>query len=183
MWRIIGFTPDKSRDQSGEVKQIISWLQAGEMDFFHIRKPKFGAKETKRYLELFPLELRERLCLHDHYEIAEEMGVGGININHRNADKNISLWNGRLSYSCHSLESVAAHIDRADYVFLSPVFDSRSKHNYKSPFTLSDLQTAAERGLINEKVIAMGGVTKGRFDILKQLNFGGGALLGALWTK
>ncbi|MDR0790377.1 MAG: thiamine phosphate synthase [Bacteroidales bacterium] len=183
MWRLIGLTPDNTTDLDKEVKTIIRLLEGRVVDFVHIRKPKLNAKQTQSYLSLFPKSIREHLTLHDHYDIAAEFGIGGININKRNANEDISLWNGRLSYSCHSLEGVASLKERADYVLLSPVFDSISKHGYQSAFTLGQLQIAKDRGIIDQKVIAMGGVSKDRVEVLKALGFGGAALLGALWKE
>jgi thiamine-phosphate pyrophosphorylase len=43
------------------------------------------------------------------------------------------------------------------------------------------LQIAKDKGIIDQKVIAMGGVSNQRVEVLKMLGFGGAALLGALW--
>ena len=40
-----------------------------------------------------------------------------------------------------------------------------------------------ESGLINEKVIALGGIKEDKFEELKEIGFGGAALLGSLWKK
>ncbi|GAA6529534.1 hypothetical protein LPYR103PRE_15070 [Segatella asaccharophila] len=70
-----------------------------------------------------------------------------------------------------------------DYVFLSPVFDSISKSGYCSAFPLSALKQAQEEGIIDRKVIALGGVTYDKLPLLESLSFGGGAMLGEIWGK
>ena len=73
--------------------------------------------------------------------------------------------------SCHSLEEVCQYKNHMDYVFLSPVFDSISKQGYRAAFSIETLEQA--RGIIDEKVFALGGVTLDKITILEQLHFGG----------
>ena len=68
-----------------------------------------------------------------------------------------------------------------DYVFLSPIFDSISKRGYRSQFSLTELQKAAAEGIIDSKVVALGGITKDKLPLLQSLHFGGAAMLGAIW--
>lgn len=70
--------------------------------------------------------------------------------------------------------------DECDYLFLSPIFDSISKAGYRSAFSHEQLQRAADEGVIDRKVIALGGVTPERIPYLHSLGFGGVAMLGAL---
>lgn len=70
-----------------------------------------------------------------------------------------------------------------DYVFLSPIFDSISKSGYHSAFTLEVLQQAAAHNIIDEKVVALGGVTPDKVKWLRQIGFGGAAMLGAVWGE
>jgi thiamine-phosphate pyrophosphorylase len=64
---------------------------------------------------------------------------------------------------------------------LSPIFDSLSKRGYTSGFSAEELQRAADEGIIDEKVIALGGVTFDKIVYLERLNFGGVAMIGALY--
>ena len=67
-----------------------------------------------------------------------------------------------------------------DYVFLSPIFDSISKAGYKSSFTEEMLKDASSKGIIDKKVVALGGVTLDMIPYLKELNFGGAAMMGGV---
>lgn len=69
------------------------------------------------------------------------------------------------------------------YVFLSPIFDSISKAGYEAAFTASRLQQAAADGIIDGKVIALGGVTANNIPLLKEWHFGGAAFLGDVWSR
>ena len=87
---------------------------------------------------------------------------------------------GTVSGSCHSFEEVL-EARFCDYVFLSPIFDSISKAGYKQGFTSEQLQDAKERMIINERVIALGGITADNIYIVRAYGFGGVAVLGSLW--
>ena len=60
-----------------------------------------------------------------------------------------------------------------DYVFLSPIFDSISKEGYASAFTSESIREAAEKGIIDKRVIALGGVDENNLLQVKDFGFGG----------
>ena len=66
-------------------------------------------------------------------------------------------------------------------MFLSPVFDSISKAGYRGAFPPQELDGAARRGLIDHKVVALGGVSAQKMPQVHAWGFGGVALLGAVW--
>ena len=68
-----------------------------------------------------------------------------------------------------------------DYLLLSPIFDSISKQGYRSGFSDEELRRASDEGIIDHKVIALGGVTPDRIGYLESLNFGGVAMMGAIY--
>jgi thiamine-phosphate pyrophosphorylase len=68
-----------------------------------------------------------------------------------------------------------------NYLFLSPIFDSISKQGYCSNFSIELLREAQAEGIIDNKVIALGGVTPRKQPLLESLGFGGYAMMGAVW--
>lgn len=44
------------------------------------------------------------------------------------------------------------------------------------------LRKGSDDGIINEKIIALGGVTLDKIPYLKELNFGGVAMMGAIYS-
>ena len=88
-----------------------------------------------------------------------------------------------MSRSCHSLEEVKEHKKNCDYVFLSPVFDSISKLNYHANYTPEEIRKAHKAGIIDKKVIALGGIDTDNIRQVKNYGFGGAAIMGALWNK
>jgi len=66
-----------------------------------------------------------------------------------------------------------------EYAFLSPIFDSISKKGYISNFDLVDVKEGLKSSNIN--VVALGGVTVGHEEVLKNTGFCGMARLGDFW--
>lgn len=86
-----------------------------------------------------------------------------------------------LSRSCHSLEEIRDNLAVCDYLFLSPIFDSISKQGYGAAFDRKELEQAAARQLLQDKVYALGGVCAENIGTLLQIGFYGAAVLGDLW--
>lgn len=164
-----------------EAKQIIQLMKELPCTL-HIRKPKSTIQEMEEFLKAFPISLYKYIVLHDHHELALKYPLKGIHLNQRHPLPP-SHYKGSLSRSCHSLNEVMHYKDAYDYIFLSPIFDSISKKGYTSNFSLSTLQEATDAGFIDEKVIALGGIQFKHFSLLKELGFGGAALLGEIWKK
>ena len=165
----------------GEEFVIPHLLQLG-VDLVHIRKPSATREQLALLLDSLPKWCYDRLVVHDCLELANEYHLRGIHLNRRNhviPDN----FKGSVSMSCHSLEEVEIKKDMADYVFLSPIFNSISKSGYNSAFSKDELHNAMKQGTIDNKVIALGGVSSANIDTVKDLGFGGAALLGDIWDR
>ena len=152
------------------------------IDLIHIRKPNCEISELEDLIQSIPIECRNRLVLHDHHELAIKYHLFGVHLNSRNP-KPPKGWKGSISKSCHSLEEVKEWKEKCNYVSLSPIFDSISKKGYLSAFTSEEIKNAKRDGIIDEKVLALGGVTFERLDEVKELGFGGGMILGDAWRN
>lgn len=183
MWRLIGITLPYFEDSAKEKQIMLSLLESNSIEYFHIRKPDFDVKQMKQWLEDIPLAFRHRLCLNDHIELAIEFSMGGIHLNRRNNYHIPSGFHGRISRSCHCIAEVEHWKSKTDYVFLSPVFDSISKTDYKSGLSKTELKKAAEEGLIDSKVFALSGVEPAKLPELKAIGFSSAAMMGAVWQE
>lgn len=159
---------------------ILATLLAWGADRIHLRKPGCKEQALVRLIEQLPDWCYPRLSLHDHFQLQARYGIGGIHLNGRNPAPPPG-YRGMVSRSCHSLDEVERYKPFADYVFLSPVFDSISKAGYRGAFTRQELDGAARRGLIDHKVVALGGVSAQKMPQVHAWGFGGVALLGAVW--
>ena len=155
---------------------MLSLLLGGLDCRVHLRKPGCTERQMRGLIEALPEEFRPQLTLQDHLSLAPEYGVGGVHPTSR-FPVLPEGWPGLVSRSCHSLGEVAMRRD-ADYVFLSPIFDSISKSGYSSAFTDAQLRSASE---IDGHVYALGGVRPEHFPLLAEYGFGGAALLGHVW--
>lgn len=156
--------------------EMLSLLLGGLDCRVHLRKPGCTERQMRGLIEALPEEFRPQLTLQDHLSLAPEYGVGGVHPTSR-FPVVPEGWLGLVSRSCHSLGEVARRRD-ADYVFLSPIFDSISKSGYSSAFTDAQLRSASE---IDGHVYALGGVRPEHFPLLAEYGFGGAALLGHVW--
>lgn len=176
---IIAITTPKVTNE--DVYIIKNLLKKG-IDIIHLRKPDSNINECRNILKELCRVEREKIIIHDYPELCEEFSLKGIHIN-----KNIRVlptgYKGFKTRSCHSFEEIVRYKSEYDYLFLSPIFDSISKVGYKSNFSEEKLIKAASNGIIDEKVIALGGVTFDKIPYLKSLKFGGVAMSGAIYNR
>ncbi len=183
MWRLIGITLPYYEDSTKEKQIIVSLLQSNTIEYFHIRKPDFDSKQMSLWLEDFPFEYRERLCLNDCVELASDFAIGGVHLNKRNNYTSPQNFSGRISRSCHSIAEVELYKSANDYVFLSPIFDSISKQDYQSKFSESELRHAVDNGIIDSNVFALSGIEPKKLPDLKAMGFSSAAMMGCLWQE
>lgn len=165
----------------GEAEQIVQLLHSS-VDLIHIRKPESKAEELERLIMSIPSEYYPRLVLHDHHELAMKYHLHGVHLNGRNPQPPMG-WEGSVSKSCHSLEEVKEWKGKCDYVSLSPIFDSISKQGYHAAFSSAEIEEASRQGIIDKKVLALGGVTFNKIDDVLRMGFGGGMILGDAWKN
>ena len=174
--KLIAITkPYCENDEAAFIRRL---FESG-FDIVHLRKPEADINYCRALLEQLTEEERTKIIVHDYHILYEEFSLKGIHIN-----KNVTAlpegYQGFKTRSCHPSAEVEMYKNHFDYVFLSPIFDSISKAGYKSAFTEEMLKEASDKGIIDEKVVALGGVTFDKIPYLKELNFGGAAMMGSL---
>lgn len=165
-----------------EAEMIMRLFDAG-LDTLHLRKPHSQPEYCTALLAKLPVWMRRHTVVHEHFGLCDEYGLQGIHLNLRNPAPPSGFHGHTVSASCHSLGEVEERKAGLDYVFLSPVFDSISKQGYQSAYTAEQLASAAQLGVIDSRVIALGGITKGGIAQLREWHFGGAAFLGDVWNK
>lgn len=166
----------------GEAEHIVQFLHGGGVDLIHIRKPGATADEAEDLIMKIPATLRHRLVIHDHFQLAQRYALYGIHLNSRNPLPPDG-WQGSVSRSCHSIEELITWKERCNYLSLSPIFDSISKKGYRSAFTPDIISSARNKGIIDKKVLALGGVTFDNIDTVIRMGFGGAMILGDAWKE
>ena len=162
----------------GEAAVLNALFERG-MEILHLRKPGSTETELKNLIEQIDERFHKRIVLHDHYSLINIFRLKGIHLNNRNRQQPVHV-SCSISRSCHSIGELE-NITGYEYVFLSPIFDSISKIGYKKAFSEMELMKAKQDNIINEKVIALGGITPENIAQIRSYGFGGVAVLGGIW--
>ena len=184
-FKLIVFTvPDFFLDE----EKIISELFANNLEILHLRKPNFNIENLKKIIEKIPKEFHNRIVIHNHFELLEDFDLKGIHLTEQQKNNFQNLKQHQknhkiISTSCHSIDDIAINKNFYEYVFLSPIFDSISKQNYHSKFSTVELLEAKNQKIIDEKIIALGGINLNNIRTIIDFGFGGVGILGALWSK
>lgn len=148
----------------------------------HLRKPSFAEADYRRFLNAVDTRFRNRIVIHDFFHLVTEFGLKGIHLSTKKQPTFVRKpWHKQVSASCHSFNEIRNLPFKADYCFLSPVFDSISKTGYKSGFSEDEI-----RGFLKETatpVIALGGVCAENLPRVWEMGFSGAAILGAIWNE
>lgn len=160
-WIVITL-PEFIRNEAGYIEQL---FESG-IDLLHLRKPEASLEDYENLIQKIDAKWYPQIVIHEHFELCEKYHLHGIHLNKRNSGIPKD-YKGHISRSCHNFQEVTAALNIPnkgnpegnapaskaiyDYVFLSPIFDSISKKDYRHTFTNKDLEDAAYNGIINEK--------------------------------
>lgn len=166
---------------SGEATLVNELFRLG-LEVYHIRKYEASVEEIRALIEAVDEGYRDRLVLSHHHALGRELGLKRFHFSERDRRTWKSQgWSGMAvgvtySTSVHSLEEFDELPVHFSYAFLSPVFDSISKTDYKAvTFDLS------KRRNNQTKLIALGGISSKTISEVFQMGFDGAALLGSIW--
>lgn len=160
------------------------------MEIFHLRKPYYSAEELERYINNIRTEYHSKIVIHSCYELCNKYRLKGIHFTgktaHKVKDLNDSEYTSsgakfHKSISCHSISEVAALNTQFDYVFLSPVFDSISKHGYCSNLDICDIDSLSHKS--SQNITALGGISPHNISKLRNTGIYGVAVLGYIWEE
>lgn len=162
---------------------IVNSLFEEGLTLFHLRKYNNSKSEITDFINKIKPEYRNRIVLHQFHEMASEFGITRLHFseNDRGKKSNIELKQLKeegmiLSTSVHTINDYNVLPTYFNYAFLSPVFDSISKKDYKAQvFDLSFKEKS------NIKLIALGGVKEDNCVKAYEMGFDGVALLGSIW--
>ncbi|MFA6923143.1 MAG: thiamine phosphate synthase [Bacteroidales bacterium] len=168
-----------------EIEIINSLFEEG-LEIFHLRKPDYNFSQFEELIKEIPEKFHKKIVIHSNYELAEKYNLKGIHFSLKNTNiKNLkinSTHNYHVSASFHSLEEFCKYGKYFDYAFISPVFNSISKKNYKSEITHQEISNFLKSEKKSCKVFALGGIDENNIDTIKKLGFDGFATLGAIWN-
>lgn len=179
---IVITSPDILPDEATLIAQLFD----SGLDTLHLRKPGSTVEACALLLDSIPAECHNHIVTHDHFLLCRDYGLQGVHLNSRNPAVPDFVLSDRdrytVSASCHSVAEVIRRKPDMDYVFMSPIFNSISKQGYDAAYPDEELDRAAAEGTIDDKVIALGGVSLDSLPMLKRWRFGGAAFLGDVWN-
>jgi thiamine-phosphate pyrophosphorylase len=175
---------------ANEINIIHSLFEEGMM-LFHVRKPNFGDSEMKQFLSEINPHCRERLVLHSHHDLAEELDINRIHFSESKRKATLispsrlpfnyyNIKGFHLSTSVHTIEDFNALDDTFEYAFLSPIYPSISKENYTSKTDL--FEEIKKRENFRTQLIALGGIESKNISQTLKNGFDNIALLGTIWN-
>ena len=163
-----------------EAETLAALCGAG-VSVIHIRKPEASEPEIEELLKTLQALGADmsRLTIHYNEPLARKYGLGGVHL--RIEELLAGAGEGlRRSCSAHGWTEAERAATDADYVFLSPLFDSISKPGYRSAIDPAD---AAERLRRRKgRIVALGGIRPANIARVRRIGFDGAAVLGAAWS-
>ncbi len=164
-----------------EEDKILAALFDEGLDLLHINKPMSEPLYAERLLTLLPTSVYDRISVHQHYYLKQEYSLHGIHID----DPSQAVPEGfrrHVTRSTSDISQLKEMKKKHDYVMLHSLFDSHHD-GVKASLTLDQLRDARQRGLIDKKVYALGGMSLERVQMAKELGFGGVVICGDLWNR
>lgn len=164
-----------------EEDKILSALFEEGMDMLHINKPDSEPVYAERLLTLLPKNRYDRISVHQHYYLRKEYDLRGIHIDNPASAVPDGI-RRHVTRSTDNIDQLKEMKKQCDYVMLHSLFDSLHD-GVKASLTLSEMEEARRRGLIDKKVYALGGMSLESIQIAKDLGFGGVVICGDLWNR
>ncbi|MDR2911105.1 MAG: thiamine phosphate synthase [Bacteroidales bacterium] len=177
--RLIVITNETIFEEDGA---LLNKLFAEGMHTLHIRKPFATEAEVESLLYRIDQRFHKQIVIHDYFNLLNTFSLKGVHLNRRNSFRP-NIANISVSRSCHSFQCIETSMNNHNYMFISPIFDSISKAGYNHAFTKEQLLDVKSKHLINEKVMALGGINIKTIPLAFQYGFGGVAVLGSLWEN
>lgn len=164
--------------------QILHQLFEEGLELVHVRKPTYSEKEMRSFLSRIDDKFYSKLVLHNHHKLVEEFQINRIHFSEKeqvNPARFLKPCRCIFSTSTHNLKTFNDLKTEFYYAFLSPVFPSISKPNYKSDENL--LEAIRNRTNFNTKLVALGGINENNIKIALDSGFDSVALLGSIWLN
>jgi thiamine-phosphate pyrophosphorylase len=145
---------------------------------FHLRKPSLSKVEYRNFIQSINEVYHNRIVIHEYHDLISEFkNLKGIHLKEKDREIQID-YKKVISTSFHNIEDAFANSEKFEYFFISPIFKSISKQNYEGNFNEKEL---IDLNLSTQKSIALGGVSLENIEKLKEFNFRGAGILGAIW--
>ena len=165
-----------------EEDKILTALFDEGMDKLHLYKPGSQLVFSERLLSLVPEGYHDKIVVHEHFRLKNEYDLAGIHLN-RPTEFVPNGIKGKVSRTCEDLSLLKDMKKSSNYVFLRRIFSCTGDAEQPSSFSVKQLEEAAEQGLIDKRVYALGGIDIDNVRMAKELGFGGVVVCSDLWKR
>ncbi len=165
-----------------EEDKILTTLFDEGMDKLHLYKPGSQLVFSERLLSLIPEGYHDKIVVHEHYRLKNEYDLAGIHLN-KPSEMVPNGIRGKISRTCEDLNLLKEMKKNSNYVFLRRIFGCMGNADKQSSFSVKELEDAADKGLIDKRVYALGGITLDNVRMAKELGFGGVVVCSDLWNR
>lgn len=170
---------------ANEINTIHALFECG-LELLHVRKPAYSVEELRLFLSKIYPEFRSQLVLHQQHQVANEFGIHRIHFTESaRATLDLESKNNNdgfiKSTSIHTMADFNNLDSCFEYAFLSPIYQSISKPDYKSD--LDAVTAIAQRTNFKTKLVALAGISIENIEKTYQLGFNDVALLGSIWNS
>ncbi len=165
-----------------EEDKILTTLFEEGLDQLHLRKPGSEPVYCERLLTLIPSQYHNRIITYDHFYLRDEFDLMGIHLSQGDT-KAPQGYKGNITRTGYSLEEIKAYKQSSLYVCMDCIYPSVSEPGRNPLYTTDELKDAVRQGIIDRKVMALGGVKLENLEEIKDLGFGGAVVRGDLWNR
>jgi len=163
-----------------EVEVLSHFFERG-VTYLVLRKPQNLEKDIIQLISQIPQKYHDRIIVQDRFSLLKRFDLNGILLSKKSPKAPALEKRFSKSISCSRIDDIMKY-QNFHHIFFGPVFDSISK-TIKPAFGETALKDAKERNIINEKVIAMGGIGKQTIPEAKSYGIESVAVLGSLWKN
>ena len=161
-----------------EEDKILATLFEAGLDNLHLYKPGSSPIYSERLLSLLQDSTYDKITVHTHFYLKDEYHMAGIHLDDP-AQPVPTGYRGRIGRTCHDIGSLKEMKKQSAYVFLGDIFGPAAQPT----LSMNDLERAADKGLIDRKVFALGGMDADNIQVARELGFGGVVIGNDLWNR
>ncbi|WP_298301062.1 thiamine phosphate synthase [Hydrotalea sp.] len=184
---IIITTPENLPNETVMINQM---FELG-LERLHIRKPKAGIEDYRKYLDQINPIYHHLISVHAFPELLKDFTTIGFHCTGKiinNSTKMDFVFSNNpkiISASFHSWEELKNNNYPFDYIFISPIFNSMSKPGYTGNIAINRIQSSRLAIKMEKKfcpkIIGLGGISETNMHVLYNAGFEGVAIIGNIW--
>ncbi|MCI7120050.1 thiamine phosphate synthase [Prevotella sp.] len=164
-----------------EEDKILATLFEAGLDNLHLYKPGSSPIYSERLLSLLPDTTYNKITVHNNFYLKDEYRLAGIHLDTPSEQPPLG-YKGHISRTCNDINSLKDTKKQSSYVFLGNVFGEQGDPELPS-LDMNELENASDKGLIDKKVFALGGMNADNIRLARELGFGGVVIGDDLWNR